>query len=42
MASFFRPLYTNHHPVVRAALSPRLIAHRAFIYENFLELPVVF
>lgn len=42
MASFFRPLYTNHHPIVRAALSPRLIAHRAFIYENFLELPVVF
>lgn len=42
MASFFRPLYTNHHPVVRAALSPRLITHRAFIYENFLELPVVF
>ena len=42
MASFFRPLYTNHHPVVRAALSARLVAHRAFIYENFLELPVVF
>jgi hypothetical protein len=42
MASFFRPLYTNTHPVVRAALSARLIAHREFIYREFLELPVVF
>ncbi len=42
MASFFRPLYTNHHPVVRAALSQRLIDHRLFIYEQHLELPVVF
>lgn len=42
MASFFRPLYTNTHPVVRAALSQRLIDHRLFIYEQHLELPVVF
>jgi len=42
MASFFRPLYTNTHPVVRAALSQRLIDHRLFIYERHLELPVVF
>ena len=42
MATFFRPLYTNHHPVIRAALSARLIAHREFIYREFLELPVVF
>ena len=42
MASFFRPLYTNHHPVIRAALSARLIAHRDCIYREFLELPVVF
>jgi len=27
---------------VRAALSARLIAHREFIYREFLELPVVF
>jgi len=42
MASFFRPLYTNHHPVVRAALTPRLVDHREFIYREYLELPVVF
>ncbi len=42
MATFFRPLYTNRHPVVRAALSARLLAHRAFIYGEYLELPVVF
>ena len=42
MATFFRPLYTNTHPVVRAALSQRLIDHRLFIYEEHLELPVVF
>lgn len=42
MASFFRPLYTNTHPVIRAALSQRLIDHRLFIYEQHLELPVVF
>jgi len=42
MASAFRPLYTNAHPALRAALSPRLRAHRDFIYREFLELPVVF
>jgi hypothetical protein len=42
MASFFRPLYTNHHPVVRAALTQRLADHRDFIYREYLELPVVF
>jgi len=42
MASFFRPLYTNRDPVIRAALSPRLIAHRDFVYRTHLELPVVF
>lgn len=42
MATFFRPLYTNRHPVVRAALSERLIAHRMFVYREHLELPVVF
>jgi hypothetical protein len=42
MASFFRPLYTNEHPVVRGALTPRLREHRDFIYQEYLELPVVF
>lgn len=42
MASFFRPLYTNEHPVVRGALTPRLREHRDFIYREYLELPVVF
>jgi len=42
MASFFRPLYTNNHPVVRAALTRRLEDHREFIYREYLELPVVF
>ena len=42
MASFFRPLYTNTHPVVRGALSQRLIDHRMFVYAQHLELPVVF
>jgi glutathione S-transferase len=42
MASAFRPLYTNNHPILRAALSDHLRAHRDFIYRDFLELPVVF
>ncbi len=42
MATGFRGFYTNSDPVVAAALSPSLLAHRDFIYETYLELPIVF
>jgi len=44
MASAFRhpDLYGNADPVINAALSPALLAHRDFIYAEHLELPVVF
>ncbi|CAN0447820.1 unnamed protein product, partial [Phaeothamnion confervicola] len=44
MASAFRnpDTYGNDDPLIAAALSPALLAHRDFIYEQHLELPVVF
>jgi hypothetical protein len=42
MATAFRAFYTEKNPVVLAALSPLLLAHRDFIYQQYLELPVVF
>ena len=44
MASAFRhsDIYGNADPVITAALSPALLAHRDFIYAQHLELPVVF
>lgn len=42
MASSFRAAYTNPHPEVQAVLTPALLAHRDFIYETHLELPVRF
>ncbi len=42
MATAFRPVYTNSHPDVQAALTPALRDHRLFVYENHLELPIVF
>ena len=42
MADLFRGPYGNSNPDVAAALTDRLIAHRDFIYEEHLELPVVF
>jgi glutathione S-transferase len=44
MASAFRhpDIYGNADPVIAAALSPALLAHRDFIYTEHLELPVVF
>jgi glutathione S-transferase len=42
MDSTFRDLYTEKNAVVRAAISPRLMEHRDFIYHQYLELPVVF
>lgn len=44
MASAFRhpDIYGNGDPLIAAALSPALIAHRDFIYAEHLELPVRF
>jgi len=42
MATDYRPSYTTADPTILAALSPLLLAHRDYIYENYLELPVVF
>ena len=42
MADAFRGPYGNEHPAIARTLSPELIAHRDFIYEEFLELPVIF
>ena len=42
MATSFRGVYSNPDEVVQAALSPRLLAHRDFVYQTHLELPVVF
>ena len=42
MATAFRAFYTNTDPTVAAALAPILLTHRDFIYETYLELPIVF
>ncbi len=42
MATGFRAFYTNTDPTVAAALSPLLLEHRDFIYETYLEYPIVF
>ena len=42
MATGFRDFYSETNPAVTAALSPRLLEHREFIYREYLELPVVF
>ena len=34
--------YDNPDPEVQAALSPLLLEHRDYIYETYLELPIVF
>ncbi|MGR8946467.1 MAG: hypothetical protein ACU84Q_00365 [Gammaproteobacteria bacterium] len=38
----FRGPYGNDHPAIEKALSDELIAHRDFIYQQYLELPIVF
>jgi len=38
--SWFRPVYATDDPVVTGAATPSLRAHRDFIYETYLELPV--
>lgn len=42
MGTVFRSLYTNPDRETQAALSPRLLEHRDFIYREHLELPIVF
>lgn len=42
MASSFRAAYSNSEPELQAALTPALLAHRDFVYETHLELPVRF
>ena len=38
----FRQRYVCEDPVVRAATSPQLLAHRDFIYHEYLQLPLDF
>jgi glutathione S-transferase len=40
MSSGFRRMYTCTDPAVTPQVSPQLLAHRDFIYHEFLELPV--
>ena len=40
MPDWIRPFYVLDDDGVRAAMDPQLIAHRDFIYETYLELPV--
>jgi glutathione S-transferase len=40
MPAGFRKMYVCTDPVVNAAASPQLLAHRDFIYHEYLELPV--
>ena len=42
IATDFRPFYECKETEVLQALSPSLQKHRDYIYENYLELPVVF
>ncbi len=42
MATSFRDHYANPDPEVASALSAELLAHRDFIYQEYLELPIVF
>ena len=42
MATAFRAFYVTTEPVVVAALAPALLEQRDFIYQEYLELPIVF
>jgi len=42
MASNYRPAYRNADPDIERVMTPRLAAHRDFIYQQHLVLPVVF
>ena len=42
MVTDYRPAYTNADPIIAKALTPSLVEHRDYIFENYLELPIVF
>jgi glutathione S-transferase len=42
MPEFLRGLYASGEPHVRAAVTPALQAHRDFIYQRHLKLPMDF
>ncbi len=42
MPAHFRKIYANSAPEIRAAAEPLLMAHRDFIYRDFLRLPLDF
>ena len=42
MATAFRAFYVTTDPVVVAATTSALLEHRDFIYQEYLELPIVF
>ncbi|MBX9605178.1 MAG: hypothetical protein K2Y51_03085 [Gammaproteobacteria bacterium] len=42
MATSYRPAYRNADPDIEQAMTPRLAAHRDYIYQQHLVLPVVF
>jgi glutathione S-transferase len=42
MSPGFRRVYTNTDPTIKAATAPILLAHRDFIYSDFLQLPLEF
>ena len=42
MATGFRAFYNTDEPAVLNVLTPELLEHRDFVYENYLELPIVF
>lgn len=42
MATGFRGFYVNTDPTVADAVSPTLLEQRDFIYQEYLELPIVF
>jgi hypothetical protein len=37
-----RAMYESTHPALEAALDPALLAHRDFVYEKHLTLPLDF
>jgi glutathione S-transferase len=40
MTPAFRRVYTCNNPEIMAAVTPQLLAHRDFIYHEYLELPI--
>jgi hypothetical protein len=41
MPDNFREFYSTVGPDIEAALDTKLLAHRDFIYENYLTLPLL-